>query len=166
MARPVVVRVRVARPRSAAARRLGGRARLLGWEMSRRARDAEGGVVATHDGLDTAVSAWAGMVLASPARSLEATTATRRRSSFGPACLVETRAGVSDVGAGQVPPAARLVALGKYNTGTGTGRGRAKAWSFHVLPLFHPDDECARGRFSAEWFDEIIISMMLSNYYP
>lgn len=137
----------------------------LGWEMSRRARDAEG-VVATHDGLDTAVSAWAGMVLASPARSLEATTATRRRSSFGPACLVETRAGASDVGAGQVPPAARLVALGKYNTGTGTGRGRAKAWSFHVLPLFHPDDECARGRFSAEWFDEIIISMMLSNYYP
>lgn len=109
---------------------------------------------------------WAGMVLASPARSLEATTATRRRSSFGPACLVETRAGVSDVGAGQVPPAARLVALGKYNTGTDTGRGRAKAWSFHVLPLFHPDDECARGRFSAEWFDEIIISMMLSNYYP
>jgi hypothetical protein len=94
--------------------------------------------------------------LASPARS--------RGDDGDPACLVETRAGVSDVGAGQVPPAARLVALGKYNTGTGTGR--AKAWSFHVLPLFHPDDECARGRFSAEWFDEIIIFMMLSNYYP
>jgi hypothetical protein len=77
MARPVVVRVRVARPRSAAARRLGGRARLLGWEMSRRARDAEGGLSRrTMDWTRLSprgrVRSWLRL------RGLEATTATRR----------------------------------------------------------------------------------------
>lgn len=164
MARPVVVRVRVARPRSAAARRLGGRARLLGWEMSRRARDAEGG-------LSRRTMDWTRLSPRVGGYGLGFACAVSRGDDGDPAAVV-FRPGVpsGDEGRG-VRCRRRSGAASCPPRRTRKVQHRNWHWAsksvvFPRLASLSPDDECARGRFSAEWFDEIIISMMLSNYYP